>query len=181
MITTTIPQLKDLFYDYVESIVPNRTIRYIMRGDYPKTNKPSVFISYVLTPSGSNYHSYDTDNDTETVISDQLMTFTVDVVGGEFEIDTQKIIALLWHSEAWKTIFQESGLAAVTDPVDLTNIEQGNVRGRYQFNISLHCKFTNTLTVATFDSLQGTICEVDHVGDDDCINIDTRNLPRCQQ
>ena len=179
MITTTIQELKDLFYDYVYSVVPGRHIKYIMRGDYPKPNKPSVFISYVLTPNGNADHDYDMESDSETVISNQTMTFTVDVVGGDFESDTQALMQLLWHSNTWETIYAKGGFGGTTGPADLTVTEQGNIRGRYQFTCSFHCKFANTLSVATFDSLQAKICEVDHVGDDDCIDIDTRNLPRC--
>lgn len=176
LITTTIPEMKDLFYDYVASVVPNRHIQYIMRGDYPQANKPSVFISYTTTYNGVVDHDYDTANDQETTISNETMTFTVDVVGGDFDTDTQKLIQLFWHSNTWETVFSKSGFGGATGPNDLSAVELGNVRGRYQFSVSLHCRFANTISVATFDSLQGKIFEVDHTGDDDHIDIDTRNI-----
>lgn len=178
MLTTTISELEDLFYDYLFAIVPDRDIKYITNGNYPQTNKPSVFI--VTNPFIGNTHPVvgRDDGEVETVTQVGAITFTVDVVGGSFQADTAKIQGGFWSANFWKTIGTKSGLGEIATGQDLSRLETGTIKGRYQFSITLHCILDHIQQVETYDNLNATICASDHIND--CIDINTEDSRECQ-
>ena len=139
---TTISEVKRLFGDYVKSCAPELYIQYINKGDYPKFSGQSALISVEIDAVGTP--KCEVYEESETVVVNHLVTFTVDVIGADAMAHAKRITTMQWHSNSWKGIYQKMGLSAVTTPIDLSAVETGAVIDRRQFKMSFYCKMTET-------------------------------------
>lgn len=101
------------------------------------------FIMYAVdtfTPQGFTVTEIagDKPDETQTVQSRATpVTFVVEVIGGEAAQDAWACCAVLRQSQRWLDLWGISGLAGVSDPINLSALETGTMRQRWQLRITL--------------------------------------------
>lgn len=93
------------------------------------------------------------------VASDTRMTFVVEMIGGNAADDMLRFLMSFRASQRWADIYRYCGLMRYTEPINLSAVETGRYRQRYETSITLSTGVDLVVPAELVDKVSITVRE----------------------
>lgn len=144
MLTTTINDINDKIYDWIVSILPDRTCIVKNNTDDAAPNRPYVMFDLQNDQTFSKPIVGINEDLTEFIYQRNLFTVSIQVVGnGDANHscldDINQLSASIWSQQRYLDLWRISGLGGISiQPQNITSAAYGVNRTRWQMQFTLY-------------------------------------------
>lgn len=158
---TTLKELEDAIYDWLLLA----TGREIVSGGYDEMQGSSVpSIAFEIKNINNHDHptrSLSVDGLTESIEQSAEIKIKIVVLGGSAMQAINRVIASTWSATRSFDLWKICGLGGFTPPIDLTALETGALRQRWESTLTLYATIGEDFTGEYFESYKLTVNETD--------------------
>lgn len=159
--STTLSDLEDAIFEWLETI----TGREIVRSDHDEGHLPKEpYCSFRINETKPLDHPVavlSTDGLTETIEQMSEIKVKIVLLGGAASAVINRVIASMWAADRNVDLWAISGLGGFTNPLDLTSLETGAMRQRWETTLTLYTTLSEDFTGQFQEVFELSVVETD--------------------
>lgn len=136
--STTLSELEDAIHDWLKIITGRETVR----SNYDEQGLPitpyCAFRIKETVPMDHPTRTLSGDGLTETIEVMNQVKINITLLGGEASAAINKVIASAWAANRNIDLWVISGMGGFSNPLDLTSLETGAMRQRWEATLTLY-------------------------------------------
>ncbi|MPW31955.1 hypothetical protein F9L16_23660 [Agarivorans sp. B2Z047] len=174
--STTLDELEKALHDWLALV----TSRVIVAAGYDEQPRPKdPYCSFQITDTKPLDHPVTTlseDGLTESIYQQHSVQVTLEVIGGNSNQVINRILSSTWSAGRSFDLWKLCGLGGFTEPNNLTALEVGTLRQRWQSKLTLHTtlrenftgEYQNTFNLSINETDKGEVYNKDQPVDSNC-------------
>ena len=159
--STTLSELEDLIYDWLLDV----TGREVVSAGYNESGVPSVpYCASEIKDTNPLDHpvvKLSADGLTESIETLKTFSVKIQLIGGNAATSIGRVTASVWSTARHFDLWTVAGLGGLTPSIDLTKLETGKLRQRWETKLTLYATIKDDFTGEYEESFSLTVNEND--------------------